>query len=415
MSAGASNDRMLLWQYPGYGWFWCSRVAGAMAFQIQGVAVGWQVYALTGSTFQLGMVGLAQFLPIVLFTLVTGQVVDRFDRRRVYAAAIALHAAAGLVLAVGTLGGWLHVPGIYALLFVIGAARAFQMPSTQALLPTLVPPAVLPRAIAWSSGAFQVASIAGPALGGLLYIFGPAVPYAVAAALMTAATVIVAWVPSTPGNRARPGGGAFEGLFSGIHFIRDHSIILGSISLDLFAVLLGGATALLPVYASDILHVGSRGLGALRAAPAVGSLIMSVYIARRPPQRRVGRQMFVAVAIFGLTTIAFGLSRSFLLSVVILAVLGAADTVSVVIRSSLVQMETPDAMRGRVAAVNSLFIGTSNQLGEFESGVTASLMGTVPAVVWGGVGTLVVALAWMRLFPALREFDRFNTGGPRRG
>lgn len=400
---------MLLREHPAYGWFWCSRVAAAMAFQIQAVAVGWQVYELTGSTFQLGMVGLVQFLPIVLFTLVAGHIADHYDRRLVYASALAVQGLAGAVLTLGTWGHWLGVPGIFTTIAVVGSARAFQGPATQALMPTLVPASVLPTAIAWSSGAFQTASIIGPSVGGLLYVLGPQAPYGAATALLLVSTALMTLVKPEAPERVRPPA-TFKSLFSGIRYIRGQPIILGSISLDLFAVLLGGATALLPVYARDILHVGSGGLGALRSAPAVGSLVMSVYLARRPVGEAVGRKMFAAVIAFGVTTIVFGISRSFALSVAALVLMGAADTISVVIRSSLVQLQTPDEMRGRVGAVNSLFIGTSNQLGEFESGVTASFFGTVPATVLGGVGTLVVALAWMRLFPSLLTFDRFERG-----
>jgi MFS family permease len=384
-------------------------VGSGVAFQIQAVAVGWQIYEITHSTFMLGMAGLVQFVPIVLFTLAAGHVADRYDRRVVYGIALGMQGIASGILAVGAWGHWLGVPGIFTVVGLIGAARSFQGPATQALLPTLVPEHLVPKAIAWATGAFQTASIVGPAIGGLLYAFGPAVPYAAAAGLALVGTGFVAVMRQERKARPRPPT-TFASLFSGIHYIGAKPVILGSISLDLFAVLLGGATALLPAFARDILHVGAWGLGTLRSAPAVGSLAMSVYLARHPPNRRVGRKMFMAVFAFGLTTIVFGLSRSFSLSFGALLLMGAADTISVVIRSSLVQLETPDEMRGRVGAVNSLFIGTSNQLGEFESGVTASLFGTVPATVLGGVGTLVVALLWMRLFPSVRAFDRFEVG-----
>jgi MFS family permease len=379
-----------------------------MAFQILAVAVGWQVYDITRSTFMLGMVGLVQFTPIVLFTLVAGHVADRYDRRAVYGIALATQGVATVILAIGTWGHWLGVTGIFVIIGIISSARSFQGPSTQALTPTLVPEALVPKAIAWGSGAFQSASIVGPAIGGLLYVFGPAVPFAAAGAMALVAAAFVALMRQERKVRPRQPT-TFASLFSGIHFIRAKPVILGSISLDLFAVLLGGATALLPVYARDILHTGAWGLGALRSAPAIGSVAMSVYLVRHTPNRNVGTRMFIAVFAFGIATIVFGLSRSFALSFGALLALGAADTISVVIRGSLVQLETPDEMRGRVGAVNSLFIGTSNQLGEFESGVTASLLGTVPATVLGGVGTLIVAGLWMKFFPALRTFDRFDT------
>jgi MFS family permease len=409
MPPEGAQSRTILRVYPAYGWFWCARVASGLAFQMQAVAVGWQIYDLTHSTFQLGMVGLVQFAPIVLFTLLAGHVVDRYERRVVYGIALAVQGAAVCVLALGTWGRWLGVPGVFAMVALIGAARAFQGPATQALLPTLVPESVVPKAIAWATGAFQTASIVGPTVGGLLYAFGAAVPYAVAGALALLGAVFIALMRVERSARVREPV-SFHSLFSGVRYIRTHPVILGSISLDLFAVLLGGATALLPVYARDILNVGTWGLGALRSAPAVGSLAMSVALVRWPPRRQVGRRMFAAVIAFGVATIVFGFARSFAVSFAALIALGAADTISVVIRSSLVQLETPDAMRGRVGAVNSLFIGTSNQLGEFESGVTASLLGTVPATVLGGVGTLVVAVLWMRLFPALRNFDSFDGG-----
>jgi MFS family permease len=398
---------MFLLEHPAYGWLWCARVASGMAFQILAVAVGWHVYDITHSTFMLGMVGLVQFLPIVLFTLAAGHVADRYDRRVVCAVALAVQGVATLVLALGTWGHWIGVTGIFVIVGLMGAARSFLGPATQALLPTLVPEHLVPKAIAWGSGAFQTASIVGPTIGGLLYVFGPAVPFAAAGTMALLGAAFIAMMRQERKARPRPPT-TFASLFSGIHYIRAKPVILGSISLDLFAVLLGGATALLPVFARDILHMGAWGLGALRSAPAIGSVAMSIYLVRFPPNRKVGTTMFMAVFAFGITTIVFGLSRSFPLSFASLLLMGAADTISVVIRSSLVQLETPDEMRGRVGAVNSLFIGTSNQLGEFESGVTASLFGTVPATVLGGVGTLVVAGLWMKIFPSLRTFDRFD-------
>ena len=397
----------LLTAHPAYGWFWCARVASGLAFQIQAVTVGWQIYDLTHSTFQLGLVGLVQFLPIVLFTLPSGHVADRYDRRVVYGLALGLQGVAGAVLAAGTYGHWLGVGGIFGLIALIGTARSFQGPVTQALMPTLLPEALVPMGIAWASGAFQTASIVGPSIGGFLYALGPAVPYATAAAFALGGAGFMTRVRLERSTRPKEPP-TFSSMFEGFRYIKTHPIILGSISLDLFAVLLGGATALLPVYARDILHVGAIGLGGLRSAPAVGSLLMSVYLARHPPRTQVGRKMFMAVIAFGITTIIFGLSRNFPLTFAVLVLLGAADTISVVIRSSLVQLETPNEMRGRVGAVNSLFIGTSNQLGEFESGLTASWFGTVWATVLGGVGTLVVAGLWMRLFPSLAAFDTFE-------
>jgi len=393
----------LLRQKP-FALFWCARVSTALAFQMQAVAVGWQGYALTGSPFYLGMVGLAQFLPMFLLSLVVGQVADRCDRRRVAGVCQLVEGVAAATLAVGSHGGWLRPGSLLAVVFVVGAARAFEGPTMHALVPGLVPASLLPRAVAWSASANQTATILGPAVGGLLYAAGPAAVYVTASGLFLSASLFISAIRmerTTPTREPL----SLESLFAGIAFIRSRPAILGAISLDLFAVLLGGATALLPVYARDILGTGPWGLGLLRSAPAVGALTMSVVLAHHPLQRRVGRIMFGAVATFGLATVVFAVSTSFALSLGALAVLGAADVISVVIRNSLVQLGTPDAMRGRVSAVHSMFIGTSNQLGEFESGVTAALFGTVPAVLLGGVGTMLVTVLWMRLFPELARIE----------
>ena len=385
--------------------FWASRVLSTTAFQMQSVAVGWLVYELTGSAFDLGLVGLAQFVPMLALALVTGHVADNFDRRRILVACQAVKLLTAAALGLGSLYGGMPRAAIFAVIFVFGAARAFEMPTLQALLPGVVPESMLPRAVAASASANQTATIAGPALGGLLYAASPMLAFATCGILYVLSAFAIVRVHS----RLKAAGRApvsLDSLLAGIRYIHRNPVIMGAISLDLFAVLLGGATALLPIYAKDILHVGPTGLGVLRAAPGVGALAMSLYLARHPPRRRVGRQMFAAVAAFGIATIVFGLSASFPLSLVALALLGASDMVSVVIRASLVQLKTPDAMRGRVSAVNSVFIGSSNQLGEFESGLTAAWFGTVPSVVIGGVGTLVVVLLWMRFFPALARADR---------
>lgn len=388
--------------------FWLTRVATTIAYQMIGVAVGWRVYELTGSALALGLIGLAQFLPALLLVLPAGQVADRHDRRRVAALAQRISAAAAVLLALGSHGGWLGVPGIYALVLVIGAARAFEAPSLQALLPRLVPPERLGSAVAASASAMQTAVITGPALAGFVYAAGPAVVFAASALLWGLASVQLGRIETLarPAAAAPPPG--LDTLFGGIAFIRSRPVVLGAISLDLFAVLLGGATALLPIYARDILLTGPLGLGLLRSAPAVGALAMSLWLARHPPQHGVGLRMFVAVAVFGVATIVFALSTQFALSLAALVVLGAADMISVVIRASLVQLETPDAMRGRVSAVNSIFIGASNQFGEFESGLTAALLGTVPAAALGGIGTLLVVVLWMRLFPELVRRERLH-------
>ncbi len=398
------SDTAPLLRHRPFALFWSARICSSLAFQMQSVAIGWQVYALTGSALDLGLVGLAQFLPIALLTLAVGHVADRYDRRRIVAACQVVEAAIAVCLALGVGAGWLGAPGIFALVALLGAARAFEAPTLSALMPGLVGEARLQQASAWSASANQTATIIGPALGGLLYALGGSVPFALAAALFLAASTLVRLIRvECPLPHREPA--TMRSVLSGITFIRQNPAVLGAISLDLFAVLLGGATALLPIFARDILHTGSWGLGVLRAAPAVGALGMSVLLARRPLRRHAGRIMFAAVAVFGLATVTFALSRSLTVSLLALVLLGAADVVSVVIRFALVQIRTPDAMRGRVGAVNMLFIGASNQLGEFESGVTAALLGTVPAALVGGVATIGIALLWMRLFPALRDID----------
>ena len=374
-----------------------------------GVAIGWQVYALTHSTFALGMVGLVQFLPMLLLMLVVGHVADRFQRKSIISICQVVSSVTMTAMALCSYFHLLHPVGIYCAVAAIGASRAFESPSTQAMVPGLVEEPMVPAAIAWSSSANQTASIVGPALGGLLYALGAQIPYAACACLFAAASVLSASIQTRRSAQGKTPVTA-NSIFSGIHYIRERKNILGAISLDLFVVLLGGATALLPAYARDLLHTGPWGLGLLRLSPAIGALGTSVYLAHHPIQRAAGRRMFTAVIVFGMATVAFAFSRSIVLSMLILVVLGCADVVSVVVRSSLVQLETPDAMRGRVSAVNSLFIGTSNQLGEFESGVTASWFGLVPATILGGVGSVIVALVWMRLFPGLRKLERLSTG-----
>jgi len=385
--------------------FFAARIASGVAIQIVNVGVGWHVYDLTADPFALGLVGLVTFLPSVLLALLTGHVADRFERRRVLAAAFA-----GAALAVGgllglVLSGSRAVPPVFGLVFLFGCARAFANPAGAALLPSLVPAELLRVAVTWNSMAFQGSIVLGPAAGGLLWLAGgPAVFGTALLSFLLAVGLVASLAPRQPAASDEPAG--LERLLAGFTFIRGQPLIFGAISLDMVAVLLGGATALLPIFAKDILEVGPAGLGALRAAPAVGAVAMALGLARRPLERRVGRTMLAAVAVFGLAMAGFGLSKSFPLSLLLLAIAGAADMVSVVVRQTLVQLETPDAMRGRVAAVNTLFIGASNELGEFESGVVAGLIGTVPATVVGGLGTVAAALLWSRLFPQLRERDR---------
>jgi MFS family permease len=384
--------------------FLSARAAATVAFQIQAVAVGWRMYALTGSALYLGLVGLAQFLPMFVLTLAVGHVIDSYDRRGIVRVCQLVEALATGLLAAGSLAGLLGKESILLIVAAIGAARAFEGPSMQSLLPALVSPESFPRAAAWSASALQVATIVGPAFGGLLYAISPTFVFAAASLLFLGSSVLVSMIRTKRKPPSRESA-TLKSVFAGIAFIRARQVILGAISLDLFAVLLGGATALLPIYARDILATGSWGLGLLRSAPAFGALSMSLFLARRPLRRRVGRTMFLAVTVFGLATVVFALSTSFVLSLCALAVLGASDVISVVVRQSLVQLQTPDEMRGRVSAVNSMFIGTSNQLGEFESGLTASWFGTVPAVLIGGIGTLAVVALWVRIFPQLAKAD----------
>lgn len=388
---------------------WVARMAGTSGMQMLMVAIGWHMYALTDSAWDLGLVGLYQFVPALALALPAGQVVDRLHRGRILALCLAVQAAVALALWLAAQSGHDSRGLLLGLSLVLGAVRAFQMPAQQALTPMLVPPLLLPRAMAFSSAGTQGAIIGGPALGGLLFVAGIGVVYGTCVLLFVLASVLAARLRYTHTPPPRMPVTA-QTLLAGVAFIWRHKPVLGAISLDLFAVLLGGAVALLPIYARDILHTGAWGLGVLRAAPAVGALAMSVLLTRWPVERRVGRTLLSAVAAFGICMVVFGLSRSMALSLLALALSGAADMVNVVIRQTLVQLETPDAMRGRVSAVNSIFIGGSNQLGEFESGATAAWFGPVGSVVVGGLGTVLVALAWWRLFPSLAQRDRVTSG-----
>jgi MFS family permease len=387
--------------------FVTARGFSEFSYQIGTVAVGWQVYALTGSAFALGMVGLVQFIPSALLLFAAGHVADRYDRRRVVQVCQIAEALASGFLAFGTFGGWLSIAEIFSAMTILGIATAFESPAAAALLPGVAPEGMRQKATAVSTAAWQVAAISGPALGGLAYALAPGAPYVLMSAFWLLSTILNGAITvAGPGLAKEPP--TLATLFAGVRFVRQNPAILGTISLDLFAVLLGGATALLPIYARDILHTGPWGLGVLRGAPAVGALVMSGVLARHGITRRVGIRMFQAVIIFGAATVVFAVSESIWLSVLTLAVMGAADTVSVVIRIALVQLSTPDAMRGRVGAVNYLFVNASNQLGEFESGLTAALFGAVPAVILGGVGTIAIALLWMKFFPTLREMERLE-------
>jgi MFS family permease len=389
-----------------------ARLLSIVGFQMQGVAIGWQIYDVTGRPLDLAWVGLAQFLPAASLSLVAGHVADRFDRRRILAFCHAIMAALSVVLlllATNVRSG--HVAPIYVVLGGVGVARAFLGPANQSLMPTLVPVEHFGNAVAWSSSLWQFSTVIGPVVGGLAYgSSGPRTAYAAAAACSAAAMFLVG---TMRGARSSGSGGAGPGskrasVLAGVAYVRHNPIVLGAISLDLFAVLLGGATALLPVYARDILGLGPVALGVLRSAPGAGAAVTGIALAFLPVERRAGVKMLVCVALFGVATVVFGLSRSFALSLAALTIAGAADMVSVFVRSAVVQLATPDAMRGRVSAVNMVFIGASNELGEFESGVTAQWLGAVPAVVMGGVGTLLVVALWALFFPRLRSVDRLT-------
>jgi MFS family permease len=401
----ASHPPKLLDQQP-FLRFWMARLFGVLANQMLMVAVAWHMYELTSSAWDLGLVGLFQFVPALLMALPAGHLADRWHRGRIFAACILAQAVVGVLLVASTHAGLTTRELILGLSVVLGMTRAFQMPAQQALTPLLVPQALLQRAISLSSVGIQIAIIGGPALGGLLYTTGATTVYAtcVALSLLSAALTLTVHYRHVPAQ----GAATLASVLAGVSYVWHHKVLLGAMSLDLFAVLLGGATALLPIYARDILHTGPQGLGLLRAAPAMGALLMTLLLVRFPLQRHVGYKLLGAVAVFGLATLVFGLSSHFGLSMLALAVTGAADSISVVTRLTLMQLETPDAMRGRVSAVNSIFIGASNQLGEFESGATAALLGPVGSVVLGGLGTVLIAASWLRLFPALARHDRLS-------
>ncbi len=387
--------------------FWIARLFTTNAFHMQAVAVGWQMYDLTGNPLDLGLVGLVQFVPSFLLVLVAGHVADRHDRRRIVAIAQAVAGVASLLLTVGTASGMLTRDWILAIVFVVGLARAFEGPTLLALVPALVPQPLLPRAVAGASAVGQAGMIVGPAIGGFLYAVSPVVVYAACCALYFLGSVLIGLLRTSP-HRVKREPVTLERLFAGIGFIFGNPLVLGAIMLDLFAVLLGGAMALLPIFARDVLATGPWGLGVLRASPGIGALIVSLLLTQFPPRRRVGHLVFTAVAGYGAATIVFALSSSLILSAAALSVVGATDMISVVARQTLIQLHTPDAMRGRVSAVNSMFVVASNQLGDFRAGAMAAWIGAVPAVLVGGIGALVVVLACWRIFPALARVDRFD-------
>jgi len=375
------------------------------ASEMQAVAVAWQVFGLTHRPLDLGLVGLAQFLPGILLFLPAGHAADHFPRKQVLACCYGAFALCSLLLFVLTLNGVKTVWPIFAALTFNGVVRAFNGPASQSILPLIVPEEHFQNAVSWASSIFQTSVIIGPTIGGILYGWsGSALPvYAAAATAYLVSFMLFARVQLTPVSRVRMPI-SLETVFEGMRFIWRNKLLLGAMSLDLFAVLLGGAVALLPVYAHDILHVGAQGLGILRGAPGAGAVVMAIVVAHWPPGKHAGLAMLGGVLGFGIGTVIFGLSHYFLLSLAALAMCGACDMVSVIVRHTLVQMDTPDSMRGRVSAVNMVFIGASNEVGQFESGITAQWFGTVPAVVLGGLGTIAVVIAWARLFPAMRSF-----------
>ncbi|WP_354003777.1 MFS transporter [Ramlibacter aurantiacus] len=384
---------------------WCARVLAGAATQMTMVAAAWQMYNLTNSAWDLGLVGLLQFLPVLCFTLPAGHLADRHHRARLIAGAQFIQLLAAAVLLVASGRGLVSRELLFGVSLLLGAARTFQMPAQQALVPSLVPPHLLARAMAMSSSGNQVAVIGGPAAAGLLFLQTGITVYAAAVLMLAGAIAAVLRLSDDRGpGHARPD---WQEMLAGLRFVWRRQVLLGAVSLDLMAVLFGGATALLPIYAKDILHVGASGLGALRAAPAVGALVVALLLTRFPVRTRVGALLLWSVAAYGLCMLVFGVSTSFALSMVALALSGGADMVSVVVRQTLVQSETPPDMRGRVGAVNSMFIGASNQLGEFESGATAALLGPVGSVVLGGGATLLIVAGWTRLFPGLARRDRY--------
>ena len=406
MSTAISGNGFSVLRHRNFAFYLSARVLGTLAVQMQSVAIGWQVYQMTGSLFDLGLIGLAQFAPFLLLILPAGHIADRYNRRNIIAWCLTAQLACALALLAFTLTGLSIVWPVFAVLVLFGSARAFMMPATQAVLVNMVPKESFSRALALSSSSSHIAIILGPTFGGLLYIFGPKVVYLIASALLVLSVLLMrATTPAPQIVKREPV--SWSTLLEGLRFVWSRPIMLGAISLDLFAVLFGGATALLPALAHDVLHIGPTGLGLLRTAPGMGAAVCSIALAFYPITRRVGAWMFGGVAVFGLGTIVLGSTGTFMVALVALFLMGIGDMVSVYIRHLLVQYETPDEIRGRVSAVNSVFIGASNELGEFESGVTAGWFGLVRAVLFGGAATLAVTGIWAVLFPVLSRMDRF--------
>lgn len=406
-AASPADDRFAAFRHTAYARYFLARFLSYFALQIVIVSVGWQIYDLTRDPFDLGLVGLIQFAPALLLILVTGTVADRFSRRGIILGCDLVEAACVLALVLMTWHGLTSPLPIFAVLLVTGIARAFLGPAAQALAPNLVPPKDLPNAVAWNSSAWQTAGVVGPVVGGLLYGLGPMVPYVTGAVFLLMAATAIFLVPAQP-RRVTREKQSWDSLMAGFRYIRRERVVFGAISLDMFAVLLGGAIALMPVYARDILELGPIGLGLLRASPGVGAILMAIYLASRPIRTRAGIKMFIGVGLFGLTTIVFGLSTDLPLSLLALACLGAADTISVYVRQTLIQLWTPDELLGRVSAVNMVFIGASNELGEFRAGTMAAFIGPVAAVTLGGVAALGVAGLWAWMFPQLRQIQTLD-------
>ncbi|GAA3892722.1 MFS transporter [Sphingomonas limnosediminicola] len=403
---------------PGYRYFWLARLMTTIAQMAMVIVIGWQVYDIARETmgireaaFRLGLIGLVQFVPLFVLTPISGWTADRLDRRHIARAVVSLELFCAAILFAATYGGFISLPILFGVAALLGVARAFAGPALGALAPNLVPREILPQAIALSSAAWQTGAIAGPALGGILYDVTPRLPYGLSAALFALSVLCLFTIPPIPRTPLRPGS-PFDQMADGLAYVRRNKLVLGAITLDLFAVLLGGVTAMLPVYARDILHVGPDGLGPLRAAPAAGATLTAILFSIRPLKTNVGVKMLAAVVVFGAATALFGLSHSFPLSLACLAVLGAADMFSVYIRQSLIQLHTPDEMRGRVAAVSTLAISASNELGETRSGFTAALLGPVAATVAGGIAAIAVTLLWAGLFPQLRRATTFELPDP---
>jgi MFS family permease len=403
-----TDSSMSLRRHRPFALYWVSRVSSTVALQMQAVAVAWQMYDLTHDPLDLGLVGLVQFVPAALFVLVSGHIADRYDRRLIVSICQAVSGLAAATLAIGTFNGWMTRESLLAVVFVTGSARAFEQTTLTTLLPGIVPVSLLSRATAAGASATQIAVIGGPALGGFLYAVSPVAVYALCATLYVVSSCLIRMVKAERTASSRePISVAM--LFAGFRYIRHNRVILGIISLDLFAVILGGIYALLPVFARDVFHLDSWGLGLLRAAPGAGALCAAILLAHWQPRRHVGRIIFLAVGIFGVAIIVFAFSQSFLLSLALLAVLGFSDMISVVIRMTLIQFETTDDMRGRVSAVNSLFVIASNQLGDFRAGLMASWIGTIPAVLVGGVGALLVVLIGRSVFASLYRVESLET------